>query len=185
MEEIWVEPSILNNQNTLLIGKQIRSLMKRNKNRSTSRNKKQLSKSRSSKSKNTIGVKKQAISNLHHKRNKHLPPKVHHSNTNRTYLVGDRNSSSMLLNKISDINETSNAFEVLKENSDWKFLEIIDSLRELRKFHFNNRNHSSASNKVACDSTKSNRNLKTEIEFESTIVDLINWYNKWMEYVNN
>ena len=79
----------------------------------------------------------------------------------------------MLINKPNE-HDTSRGFEVVKEISDVKFLEIIDNLRELRKVNFNNRNHSSTSNKIACESTKSIRSLKTEIEFESTIVELIN-----------
>lgn len=132
----------------LQIGK-TQSRTKINKNRSTSRNKKSLSKTKNSKSKNIIGMKKQAVSNLRQKRNKNLPPKSKNSVTNKTFQNVGRNSCSVLVNKIPEISDTSNIFDALKENTDSRFLEIIDSLRELRKYSFNSRIPSSASNNGA------------------------------------
>jgi hypothetical protein len=70
--------------------------------------------------------------------------------------------------------------EILKESTDNKFLEVIDCLRELRKRNFNVPQSSS----LGSESTKSNRNLKTEIEFETSVVDIINAYKKCMDQVN-
>lgn len=75
--------------------------------------------------------------------------------------------------------------EILKESTDSKFLEVIDNLRELRKKNCASNMQTTRSNRVFWDSTKSNRNLKTEIEFESAIVELINCYNKCMGHMTH
>lgn len=73
----------------------------------------------------------------------------------------------------------------MKEATDDKFLDVIDSLRELRKKYtipgigaLGLKEPNSVNSRLGCESTKSNRNLKSEIEFESAIVELINAYNK-------
>ncbi|CAI2359918.1 unnamed protein product [Moneuplotes crassus] len=64
--------------------------------------------------------------------------------------------------------------ETLKECTDSKFLEVIDNLRELRR-----KNYLSTENQVSA-SSKTSRSIKTEIEFETSVVELINAYNKCM-----
>lgn len=70
--------------------------------------------------------------------------------------------------------------EILKESTDNKFLGVIDCLREMRKRNFNISKPGHSGN----DSNKSNRNIKTEIEFETSVVELINAYNKCMDQVS-
>lgn len=70
--------------------------------------------------------------------------------------------------------------EILKESTDNKFLGVIDCLREMRKRNYNISKPGHSGN----DSSKSNRNIKTEIEFETSVVELINAYNKCMDQVS-
>jgi len=155
------------------IKKKSRSNERKGKRRSASRKRKDASRSKSKKNKSFNGLKKPSMATEKRKRYKNLPPK-YAKNFKKNKLYPIRSSTSTSTLKVCKTPIDAN--EKLKEKTDSLFLQIIDNLRELRKNNFSHTENKDS--RIHCES---NRNLKTEIEFESNIVDLINWYNKCIE----
>ncbi|CAI2360634.1 unnamed protein product [Moneuplotes crassus] len=106
-----------------------------------------------------------------------LAPKS--NNTTRNPKPKKINTTVFLSNPCEKLESSVGLQEIIKEATDSKFLEVIDNLRELRRKNYNNVDSQGLS------TSKSNRSIKTEIEFESSVVELISAYNKCLESIHN